>query len=184
MRRRSWLIVLLVLASVALGVGLGIVLHRLPWAGMVFRPSITAGPPGIRIEELKSAEELFTLAGMKAVAVKFSGGDVEFWVEIESQGKKTIEGRHPSYPGSDRPPGPNQSVEGYYLLVRIPDEPSGKETRRTAYQRDIVAAQSCSNLNPCDHHGCLSGARGKARRRIDFYDDTVPALGKTEPGKG
>jgi len=52
---------------------------------------------GLRIQELESSEELFGLVGQKALVFKFTGGDVEFWIELDSDGKKQIHGVCP-YP--------------------------------------------------------------------------------------
>jgi hypothetical protein len=135
---------------------------------MGLQSSSTAAPREIRIEQLKSAEELIALAGMKAVAVKYSGGDVEFWIEIETHGQKTKEGRFgPKQLPFDKPPGPSQTVAGYYLLVRIPEEQTGKETWRMAYQRDIVAAQSSTVQLPmpaAQLNGSLARGEGQSNK--------------------
>jgi hypothetical protein len=123
--RRRWLLVclVLVLASLAGGICIGIVFPRVSPLGSG-TPTLSAG---IRLEELKPAEELFALAGQEAVVVKYSGGDVEFWVEIESQGKKQKIGPVGALAGlfddKEKPPAPNQAVEGYLLWVR--DEEGG-----------------------------------------------------------
>jgi hypothetical protein len=100
-------------------------------------------PGGIRLEELKAAEEMFDLAGQKAVILKYSGGDVEFWVEIESQGKKekctlALAG---FFDDKEKLPAPNQAVVGYFLWVRNEADAEGRETWRLACRRDLVAAE-------------------------------------------
>jgi hypothetical protein len=142
MQRRTYLIVLLVLALIAVGVSIGIMLPRLSWVGTAFRSSPTALAAGIQLEELKSAEELFALAGQKAVVIKYSRGDVEFWVEIESQGKKEKLGQELASLCSEQAPGADQTVEGYFLLVRSAADDSGRETWWVACQRDLVTADS------------------------------------------
>jgi hypothetical protein len=142
MNRRLWWIVLVVFALLAFGLGIVIAFQPFTRVGMSLRSSSPAARPGIQIEELTSAEELLATAGIKAVVLKYSGGDVEFWIEIESQGKKTKEGSFgPTHVENVKPAGPNQIVEGYYLLLRTPDDVPGRETWRMAYQRDLVADQ-------------------------------------------
>jgi hypothetical protein len=139
---RTWLLVCLVLVSLAGGIGIGIVLPRVSPRG----PGTSTPSPGIRLEELKAAEELFALAGQEAVVVKYSGGDLEFWVEIESQGKKEKHG--PVWAlagllgGDEKPPAPNQTVEGYFLWVRSETDEAGRELWRLACRRDLVATKS------------------------------------------
>jgi hypothetical protein len=141
--RRTWLLVCLVplLVSFAGGIGIGIVLPRVSPLG----PETPTTTAGIRLEELKSAEELFALAGQEAVVVKYSGGDVEFWVEIESQGKKEKIGPVRALPGpfgaNDKPPAPKQPVKGYLLWARGEAVEAGRETWRLACRRDLVATE-------------------------------------------
>jgi hypothetical protein len=100
---------------------------------------------GIRLDEVKSAEELFALAGQEAVIVKYSGGDLQFWVEIESQGKKETLGPVRTLSGllgdNDKPPAPNQTTEGYLLWVRGEADETGTEKWRLACRRDLVATE-------------------------------------------
>jgi hypothetical protein len=141
--RRRWLLVclVLVLASLAGGIWIGIVYFRVgPFPLGTPTPSA-----GIHLEELKSAEELFTLAGQEAVVFKYSGGDVEFWVEIESQGKKQkigpVAARAGLFGDKEKPPAPNQVLEGYLLWVRDEGDQAGRETWRVACRRDLVAVE-------------------------------------------
>jgi hypothetical protein len=141
--RGRWLTVCLVLALVSFagGIGVGIVFPRVSPLG----PGAPAPSAGVRLEELKSAEELFALAGQEAVVVQYSGGDVELWVEIESQGKKEKVGpvrAPPGLPGgNDEPPAPNQTVEGHLLWARGEADKAGRETWRLACRRDLVATE-------------------------------------------
>jgi hypothetical protein len=136
------LIVLLVLGSLLVALAVRNALQSFSQVANALRPPTAAAPVALHIEELKSAEDLFAVAGLKAVVLKYSGGDAEFWIEIESQGKKTTEGVFgPSHVEGFVPAGPNQSVEGYYLLVRTPSDAPGQETWRMAYERDLVAGQ-------------------------------------------
>jgi tRNA A-37 threonylcarbamoyl transferase component Bud32 len=143
MRRRPALAAVYGVALVALvvGVGIGTMFPRVSPVG----PGTSTPPAGIRLEELKLAEELFALAGQEAVVVKYSGGDVEFWVEIESQGKKQtmgpVQALHEMLGDKEKPPSPNPTVEGYLLWLRSDAEESGIETWRLACRRDLVAAE-------------------------------------------
>jgi hypothetical protein len=135
--------VLLILGSLMVVLGVRNALQPFSQVATALRPSGTAAARvSVNVEELKSAEELFAVAGIKAVVLKYSGGDVDFWIELESRGKKTKEGAFglKNLEGAV-PVGPNQTVEGYYLLVRTPSDVSGQETWRMAYERDLVAGQ-------------------------------------------
>jgi hypothetical protein len=138
------LIVLVVLGSVAVTLAVRNAIQPFSHVANALRPSSAAAPLGIHIEELKSAEDLFAVAGMKAVVLKYSGGDGEFWIEIESQGKTTKEGAFgPAHvEGGAVPAGPKETVEGYYLVVRTPSDSPGQETWRIGYERDLVAAHA------------------------------------------
>jgi hypothetical protein len=136
------LIVLLILGLLLVGLGVRNALQPFSQVATALLPPTSAAPVSVHIEELKSAEELFAVAGIKAVVLKYSGGDVDFWIEIESQGKKTKEGAFgPKNVEGVVPAGPNQTVEGYYLLVRTPGDAPGQETWRMAYERDLVVGQ-------------------------------------------
>lgn len=141
--RTRWMLVGLVLVLLALagGIGIGIVLPRVSIIGPG-TPSDPGTTPsaGIRLEEQKSAEELFDLAGQKALILKYSGGDVEFWVEIESQGKRHKIGEFLLW-GDDKQPGPDQAVEGYLLWIRNEPDDAGREWWKVAHRRDLVTAQ-------------------------------------------
>jgi hypothetical protein len=131
----------LALVSFAGGIGIGTVVPRVSPLG----PGPPAPAAGVRLEELKSAEELFALAGQEAVVLKYSGGDVELWVEIESQGKKERIGPVRALPGlfsdNDKPPAPKQAVEGHLLWARGEADEAGREAWRLACRRDLVAAE-------------------------------------------
>jgi hypothetical protein len=134
--------VLLILGSLMVVLGVRNALQSFSQVAVALRPATAAAPVSVNVAELKSAEELFAVAGIKAVVLKYSGGDVDFWIEVESQGKKTKEGAFgPKNVEGAVPAGPNQTVEGYYLLVRIPGDVAGQETWRIAYERDLVVAQ-------------------------------------------
>jgi hypothetical protein len=142
LHRRSWSIVLFILGSLLVALGVRSALQPFSQVANALRPSTTAAPVSVHVEELKSSEELFAVAGLKAVVLKYSGGDVDFWIEFESHGQKTKEGAF----GLKNVEGavtasPNQTVEGYYLLVRTPSDAPGGETWRMAYERDLVAGQ-------------------------------------------
>lgn len=142
MHRRSWSIVLFILGALIIAMGVRSAFRPFSQVATALMPSTPAVPFTVNIEKLKSAEELFAVAGWKAVVLKYSGGDVDFWIEIESQGKKTKEGAFglKNVEGAV-PAGPNQTVEGYYLLVRTPSDAPGQETWRMVYERDLVANQ-------------------------------------------
>jgi hypothetical protein len=103
------------------------------------QPPAAAAPAGIHLERLKTAEELFTLAGQKAVALRYSGGDVDFWVEIEAPGpQEKIRANLLSRPR----PGPGQTVAGYLLWVREETAERGVERWRVVQQRELSAGQT------------------------------------------
>jgi hypothetical protein len=171
------------LALAALGNGARFVLSRLAAEGQVVQASAVAVPAGIRMEDLKADEELFGLAGMKAIAVKHSGGDVDFWLEFESRGRKTTEGKAGSkQAGSGALPASNSGVEGYFLLVRIPDDSTGKESWRIANRRDVVASSGVSipvaGVNASQSQDERVSRVANFTSPIQFWDD--PAGEKAE----
>jgi hypothetical protein len=143
--RRTRRLVMLVLlpVAVAAGIAIGLLIPRGEPA-----PAGTATqavPAGIHIEELQSAEEMFALAGHKALVFKFTGGDVTFRVEIERGGKKwSSDLAFPPAPEPDKPPEPGQRVEGYFVWARGSANDAGMEPWRVALRRDLVTAQSSS----------------------------------------
>src|SRR5206468_11282183 len=83
------------------------------------QPHAAAGPAQLRVERWKPGEELLALAGQKAVVLSYSGGDVDFWVEVESRGKRWKSGEGRGAPSAHREPGrPGPTVEGYFVLAR------------------------------------------------------------------
>ena len=143
MRRRTWLIALSVLALIAAGVGVANWLFRKGRVGPGGQPSAAAGPAQHRVERWKPGEELLALAGQKAVVLSYSGGDVDFWIEVESRGKRWKSGEGVArQQRTEKPAGPGQTVEGYFVLARSEAGPRGKEVWRLGCQRDLVAADS------------------------------------------
>jgi hypothetical protein len=151
-RPRRWGLLVgfvLVPMSLAAGIGIGIMLPRAPFVGPtpLTTPAAApaAAPAGIRLEELTRAEELFDLADQKAVVLKYSGGELDFWIEFESRGEKVKVGKVASLTtgldgGEKKSPAPNQAVEGYLLWVRDAED-TGRERWRVACRRDLVAAE-------------------------------------------
>lgn len=143
----GWLLIGIPLA-LAVGIGIGILLPSNPP-----RPSATAASlaaavskSGIHVEELKAVEDAFALVDERAIVVKYSGGDVDFWIDADAQGRKDrfdvvglFAGR-----GDEKPLAPDQTVEGYLVLVRGPVDDSGAETWRLAHQRNVVKMQQSS----------------------------------------
>jgi hypothetical protein len=74
LRRRPLLTALCCLALLAIFVGIAVIFRR----GSPAISTTSTNPAVIRLEELVSAEELFELAGQKAVVIKYFGGEVEF----------------------------------------------------------------------------------------------------------
>jgi hypothetical protein len=141
-RRGKLLWLLVVAAALILGVGLGMLVPRIRFLGS---PSGTAAaPPGIRVEEVTTAEKLFSIVGQEAIVLKYSGGDVEFWVELESEGKtQKFEAGDPAMMAQiDKPASPEDSIEGYFIWIRRDKNPTGTELWTVAQQRDSVSNQS------------------------------------------
>jgi hypothetical protein len=143
--RRRWALVwfALVPAAVAAGFGIGFLFPHVSRTGPESPPAV---PAGLHIEEVKSAKELFDLAGQKAVVFKYSGGEVEFWVEIESQGNKEEIGpvriEPPEAFADHRQPGSGEAVEGYLLWLRGDPDERGQENWKVAIRRDLVSRQT------------------------------------------
>lgn len=149
MGQRFWLLVSLLgfILAVAIGIGIGVMLPRV--SKSVTPPqSQTAG--GVRVEERKDEEDLFNLAGQKARVFKYSGGDVNFWIELDRDGK--TERFDPGMKGlrnlflldSKDPPGPEAQTEGYFVFCRQELGQSGDEFWVVAGNRGQVTATSSS----------------------------------------
>jgi hypothetical protein len=151
------LLVCLVLVplSVAAGIGIGFMVPRTTQPAAGAPPASAVAPPsmapfvGIRVEHLTAAEDLFNMAGQRAVVLKYSGGDVDCWVEIDSQrGKQKMEGWRMAFGGGDsdlKQPGPDQTVEGYFIWARGEDNDDrspGSEPWRVAYKRGLAATKA------------------------------------------
>jgi hypothetical protein len=133
----------LVPAALAVGIGIGTQVPRV-WRTGPESPTPSPGlPAGIRIEELTAAEELFALAGQQAVVLKYSGGDVVFWIEMEAQGQNEKSKRRSQAGWLEdlKPPAPNQTVEGYFVWVRSEADDT-RERWKVACRRDLVTAQT------------------------------------------
>jgi hypothetical protein len=143
--RRRWGLAgfVLLAASLAAGFGIGYFYPRVSRTGPESLPAVSTG---VRIEELKSAQELFALARQKAVVFKYSGGEVEFWVEIESRGNKEQIGpvrvEPPDAFADQQQPGPGETVEGYLLWLRGDPDERGQENWQVAIRRDLVSRQT------------------------------------------
>ena len=142
MHRRTCLVAVLVSIPIAAGIGISVVLGWLSGVSLGLRSSATSLSAGVHLEKLTEVEELFALAGHKAVVLKYSGGDVDFWVEIETQGKKQKVGQGLGSQCREKRPGPNETIEGYLLLVCSEADDSGRETWCVASQRDVVTESS------------------------------------------
>ena len=93
---------------------------------------------GVRVAELGSVEELFDLAGQDAIAFKYAGGLVDFWIEIEAHGEK----RQSRYSYANLQLDPDHTVEGYFLWVRGITDQTGTETWTLAMSEDLVSTQT------------------------------------------
>src|SRR5262249_55290974 len=72
-------------AVLALGVAIGIALPRFSSTNPP-APAVSSHPVQVTVEQWKEAEEVLLTAGQTARVFKYTGGDVEFWVELESAG--------------------------------------------------------------------------------------------------
>jgi hypothetical protein len=150
MHRKTWLLFLLLIPlAMAIGIGTGIMFPSIFQFGSGSTTPSTGPRLGVHIEELKSGEELFELVGQKALAYKYSGGDVEFWIELDIDGKKQEVGldnvsqlAQLAGSGGFMAPAPNQVIEGYFVCVRSDADDSGKENWTVAFRRTFVSAES------------------------------------------
>jgi hypothetical protein len=145
---------LFLLVPVALAVGIGTGMALTSWAptpksakAKTAAPAAAmpaAAPVGeIRIEEMKEVQELFALGGQRAVVLKYVGGDVNFWIEVDIQGRQEKIGDHLGIGlfGDDKQPAANQTIEGYFVWVRSEADDAGDEQWTVAHRRDLVAAE-------------------------------------------
>jgi hypothetical protein len=142
MRPRNCFKIALVAVSVAASIGEIFTLLFLWGVGVEFGSSAATQPGGIHLLELTAAQDLFALAGRKAVVLNYSGGDVDFWVEIESQGRKQKFGEGLGSLCREKSPGPGQIIEGYFLLVCSEHDDLGMQTWSLACKRGVVAGGS------------------------------------------
>ena len=97
----------------------------------------------IRVERLETAEGLFAVVGQEASVWKYSGSDMEFWIELEKDGKKEEIIRGEFLPFQEvAAPGPNQQIEGHFIWLREDAEEDGKENWRVGLQRRLVEKKS------------------------------------------
>jgi hypothetical protein len=164
--RTGWLLVCLVLVpvSVAAGVGIGIMLPRAarPGPAKGAPAPLSPGAPllGIRVEHVTAAEDIFNMAGQRAVVLKYSGGDVDCWVEIDSQrGKQKVAGFRMAFGAGEsdlKQPGSDQTIEGYFVWLRGEDNDDrspGNERWTVAYRRGLATtkASAIDVGNPTAH---------------------------------
>jgi hypothetical protein len=134
----------------AVGVAVGIMFPRISRIGPPPKAPPAGLPSGVRVEELESGEALFEVVGQEALVLKYSGGDVKFWVELETDGKKQKHGEKLQAFGFDnKAPDPSQLVEGYFVWLRAKayDDPetgiwTGKERWTMGVSRALVSTES------------------------------------------
>ena len=135
--RRSLLLAgLLVLTA---GVGIGYLLPRIL---IVSTSSPVAEKPhfnGVRVEELKSEEEVLRLVHEGAIALKYTGGNVEFRIELEKGGQTQVLFKGPF---SDSRPAANQSIEGCLVWVRDKADDANQEYWKMTATRQLVSASA------------------------------------------
>ena len=119
------------------GVGIG---YLLPRISINSASSPIAKKPqckGIRVEELKSEEEVLRLVHEGAIALKYSGGDVEFRVEVEKGGQTQVVFHGPF---SDSRPAADQSIKGCLVWVRDKTDDANQEHWKMTAARRLVSA--------------------------------------------
>lgn len=132
MSKRLMVLIGVILVSAVVGVGMGL-FKKLT--------SRTEPPtPAPRVEEMKPQAELFAIIGLKAVVFRYAAADMDFWVELEKDGKTQTIGRGVGWIGT-KAPGPNQHVEGYFVLSRSPVGDGREEQWTVAVRRDLVTTE-------------------------------------------
>ena len=110
-------------------------------------PPVHVGPAGVRITHLQETEAHLNRA-QQAVVLRYTGGDVRFWIEIESAGAKeiidpisaSIQWRLEEKLLGEIPVESDGIVEGEFLWARAWTDRPAAEQRWTIYQsRDFVA---------------------------------------------
>ena len=96
-------------------------------------------PAGVSIESLDTAAELFGIAGLEAQVFKYSGGNVDFWIELEKDGQTTE-----FFRGELLRDG-RDCAEGYFIWTREADFIGPEETWRLAVQKTLGTPQASRN---------------------------------------
>jgi hypothetical protein len=153
----------------AIFVGIAVIFRR----GSPVIPTTSTNPAAIRLEELVSAEELFEMAGQKAVVIKYFGGEVEFWIEIESQGKKQRVVLPEKLADDNHRPAPNQSREGYFLWVRNQADDVATEIWKLACRRDFITTDKFG-VEVSSPVGDVAGTRSRENRKSSTVFTSQP----------
>ena len=94
--------------------------------------------------------EGFELAGMRAVVLKYSGTDAQFWIEKESDGVVTKFGDHDWQ--LDPRPKQNEVIQGVFIWIRGEHDATGMEK----WIFPLISASliiECRDLNRCYRYG-------------------------------
>jgi len=139
---------------------------------------------------MESAEDLFDIVGQKAVVYKYSGGDVEFWIELDADDKKREFYRgmtDDAMGGSDGLPAPaaNEVIEGYFVWTRGQSNEPGKEEWTVACRRNVVSEKSSGvRVSSTFVDAVAHQSRKKTRTRGGKISDSAVQVWKGETTTG
>jgi hypothetical protein len=137
------------------------------------------GAEGVRIEQVESCQDLFKAVGQEALVFKYTGADVDFWIELVADGQTKIR-QHivvPTIPDElselFAAPDSNQVAEGYFVWVRGKADDSGKEDWRLGSLRSVAAAESASRDLPSSlAQGQVSESKQQRQAITTFWGPT------------
>ncbi len=184
MTRNVSLLLCLFLTSISLAIGylIGVVaVSREVGNGARSQTSEVVRTARVRVERWEPPEKVFASLGEEALVFRYSGGDLRFWIEIESSGKKKTLGEN-LIPAAAAP-GPGQVVEGHFVWVRHEADESGKELWTVAMERDLV-------FRPPQPSGVLmataqsrTGRAGMVVQLWDHAESEEPNQGSSSTGE-
>jgi hypothetical protein len=134
-----------------LGVAIGVAVPRITSTNTPTpAPAIAPAPDQVTVEEWKEAEELLATAGQQNPLVyRYSGGDVDFWMEVgDGANKQRFPREGASHPRQlDRPAEGDEVITGYCILTRaaVPNDKM-REEWAAATQRSRGTKQSASTV--------------------------------------
>ena len=120
--------------AVILGIGIGIKFPNIFKFGQGSTKPSAERRPGVLVEKWGSGEMLLGMLGQNALVYKYTGGVVEFWLELDSGGETqdfSDQMKGESWLDADS----NHPIEGYFIWVRGEADDSGHENWQVTFNQ-------------------------------------------------